>query len=329
MPLRLALYIAWAGGVFLFVGLIAYYGFHDMTAAVASAGWGLVWITGFHTLPVIIDALGWRVLLPQSHRRSTAELTWMRWIGESINTLLPVAQVGGDLVRAQLLHRAGVPGALASAAVIADMTTGMLTLILFALLGVVLLVSEGGGAQAVTQLSIGITIFGAIAVGFLLAQRAGVFLGLARLVERIAKDREWRTLTGGAAALDRMMARVYQRRSAVLIACGWRLLGWVLGAGEVWLALYYLGHPVSLNEALVLESLGQALRAAAFAIPGALGVQETGFVVLGGMLGLTAETALALSLIKRVRELVLGLPGLIAWQIIEGRRAWRQRMSES
>jgi hypothetical protein len=83
-----------------------------------------------------------------------------------------------------------------------------------------------------------------------------------------------------------------------------------------------------LSEALILESLGQAIRAAAFAIPGALGVQESGFIVLGGVLGVPPAPSLALSLVKRARELALGLPGLIAWQITEGRDAWRPRVSE-
>jgi uncharacterized membrane protein YbhN (UPF0104 family) len=124
-----------------------------------------------------------------------------------------------------------------------------------------------------------------------------------------------------------MVRQLYRHRRRVAIVCGWRLLAWVLGAGEVWLALYFLGHPVTVSNALILESLGQAIKAAAFAIPGALGVQETGFILLGGMLGIDSATALSLSLVKRSRELALGLPGLIAWQVAEGWRSWRQQVS--
>ena len=103
------------------------------------------------------------------------------------------------------------------------------------------------------------------------------------------------------------------------------MVSWVLGAGEVWLALYYLGHPVSLLEAVLLESLGRAVRSASFMIPGALGVQEGGFMVLGALLGLGPETGLMISLAKRVRELLLGIPALVVWQAIESRRLWRSR----
>ena len=72
-----------------------------------------------------------------------------------------------------------------------------------------------------------------------------------------------------------------------------------------------LGTPVSWANALLLESLGQAIRGAGFAIPGALGVQEAGYLLLGPLAGLPADAALALSLAKRSRELLLGLPGLL------------------
>ena len=80
-----------------------------------------------------------------------------------------------------------------------------------------------------------------------------------------------------------------------------------------------MGHPVSLIEALILESLTQAVRAAAFVVPAGLGVQEGGLVLIGGALGLSPDLSLALSLAKRFRELIVGLPGLLVWQLRERR----------
>jgi uncharacterized membrane protein YbhN (UPF0104 family) len=75
--------------------------------------------------------------------------------------------------------------------------------------------------------------------------------------------------------------------------------------------LRLLGSPVSWADALALESLGSAIRAAGFAIPGSLGVQEGGYLLLAPLLGLRPDVALAVSLGKRARELLLGIPGLI------------------
>jgi uncharacterized membrane protein YbhN (UPF0104 family) len=81
-----------------------------------------------------------------------------------------------------------------------------------------------------------------------------------------------------------------------------------------------MGNPVTVAEALVIESLMQAVRGAAFAIPGAFGAQEAGLILLCGIFGVPPDQALALSLIKRAADLVVGVPGLVALQILEGER---------
>jgi putative membrane protein len=151
-------------------------------------------------------------------------------------------------------------------------------------------------------------------------QRRGLFAGIAGALKRLSDNRGLHAFVGGAAALDAAINRIYRKPSAVLYSSIYRLLGWIVGAGEVWLALYFLDAPTTLSNALLLESLGQAVRSAAFLIPGAMGVQEGGFLLLGGLVGLSPEVALALSLTKRVRVLLLGIPGLISWQVSEGRR---------
>ena len=94
----------------------------------------------------------------------------------------------------------------------------------------------------------------------------------------------------------------------------------MFGSVEVWVALHFMGHPISFAEAIVIESLSQAIRGAAFAVPGGLGVQEGGFVAVCAVFGIPPGPAVALSLVKRVSDLAIGIPGLLAWQWIEGGR---------
>jgi hypothetical protein len=61
-----------------------------------------------------------------------------------------------------------------------------------------------------------------------------------------------------------------------------------------------------------------------FFVPWSAGVQEGGYLLLASAFAVAPEAALALSLIKRARDLVLGVPALIGWQVIEGRRAHRR-----
>jgi uncharacterized membrane protein YbhN (UPF0104 family) len=93
-----------------------------------------------------------------------------------------------------------------------------------------------------------------------------------------------------------------------------------MGTLESWMILRAMGVPASLGVALVVESLGGAARSAGFAVPGALGVQEAGFIVVCELFGIPPDTAIALSMVKRARELLVGVPGLLLWQWSEGKR---------
>jgi putative membrane protein len=323
-----AVWVGLAGGLALFTALLAWQGVREVGAALAVAGWGLLAVAAFHLVPMLADALGWRALLAPGRRPAVATMLFARWVGESVNGLLPVMQVGGNVAKAAVLARRGVPGAVAGASVVANVTVITVAQIGFTLLGVCLLLARLGGAGLALPATVGAALMGLLLAGFVLAQRRGLFGALAGVAGRLVRGGQGESLVAGAAALDTRVAEVYRDRRALATSAGWHLLSWIVGAGEVWLALAFLGHPVGLGTALLLESLGQAVRAGAFVVPGALGVQEGGYLVLGRALGLPPETALALSLSKRVRELTLGLPGLLAWQLDRTtglRRARRQR----
>ena len=201
-----------------------------------------------------------------------------RWIGASINSLLPVAQLGGEFVRARLLARSGTAGAAAGASVVVDLTAGLMTQALFAALGLVLLLHLLGHSAGLRELAIGLALFGLLLAGFVAAQRHGLFALLARPIARLARGPAWQGLAGGAAALDAEIVLRYRQGAALARCAGWRGLGWLAGGLELWLAFLVLGRPVELAQALALESLGQAVRSMGFLIPGGLGVQEGGIL---------------------------------------------------
>lgn len=300
-----------------------------MFEALAAAGWGLVIVALFHLIPQLADNLGWRLLLAKSPRPSLPTLTWIRWIREAVDALLPVAQIGGKLVGIRLLMLNRVPGAAAGASVVLELTLSVITQLLFTLMGLGLLLLITHNSAVSFGVLAGVAV-GTVGVGgFVFAQRRGLFQTLLNWLSAMTGGQRWISLVGGAARLDKAIQSLYRHRSTLIFSGAWQLLAWMLGAGEVWLALYFLGHPVTVMEALFLESLGQAIRSAGFSIPGSLGVQEGGYMVLGTVLGLSPETGLALSLAKRVRELLLGIPALITWQWLEGRRLWSSREEQT
>src|SRR5262249_18668795 len=103
------------------------------------------------------------------------------------------------------------------------------------------------------------------------------------------------------------------------------MAGWIFGVAEVLIVFAFIGNPISLAEALVIESLMHAIRGAAFAIPSALGAQEGGLVLLCAIFGIPTAQAIALATVKRVVDLALGMPGLIGWQLLE----WKHLMPTS
>ena len=312
-------YIALIVGISVVIGLVAYQGAGAVAGAIAAAGWGLALVVLSRLVPIALDGAVWRFLFMPGHVPPLTVVLWARWIGEAVNTLMPAFQVGGALVRSRLMLQYGVSGRVAGASVVVDLTLSTLTQLLFTLVGIGLLLAHYGQSDIALGAGAGVALGLVLVSGFCVFQHRGLFRAIMGLVARIAKGRDWVDLLGGAEALDEAILALYRRRWSLSANAAGQLAAWTLGAAEIWLALYFMGHPVTIADALLLESLILAVRAAAFFVPGALGVQEGAFVLLGAAIGLAPEVALALSLIKRVRELAIGLPGLVAWQVAEGK----------
>jgi len=253
----------------------------------------------------------------------------MRWIGESVSTLVPSAAVGGDVVRARLAAINGAPLPIAASTVLVDLTLGVFTQAAFTVLGVVLVVGVTGQKNFVRPTLIG-TLIGVVGVvGFYFVQRLGMFRFLAKIIACLANSPEWQSLVQGGETLDQTVRALYARRQAVFGCCAWTILSLVLGSGEICIALYALDLHATIANAVILQSMVLTVRSAAFAVPSGLGVQETGYYFVGQLLGIPDYLAITLALIARVRELALGIPGVICWQLIEARRVLRARLAAS
>jgi putative membrane protein len=320
--LQLTVYLLGFGGAALFTVLLVRQGTMSVGAAVATAGWGIAAVAAYHVVPIFFDAISWWVLFPAGERPRWQNLFWMRWIGESISNLVPSAAVGGDIVRARLVAITGTRLALSAATVIVDVTLGIVTQIIFTLLGLILLVRATGKTGFVGPTIIGSLIGVAAAAGFYVAQRLGMFRFVSVIVTRLVKSPEWSTLVQSGETLDQTVRAIYARRSGVLGCCAWTIVSLISSAGEIWIALLALGAHATFTNALILQSMAMTVKSAAFPVPGALGVQESGYLIVGNVLGIPGETAFAISLIARFRDLAVGLPALVMWQVIEGRRLW-------
>ena len=324
---RAAIWLLTAG-LLLFIGVLLSQGLSAVFSTLALAGWGLIWVALFHLLPLWMDAAAIHVLFDRAGRKagSWRDALLVRWIGESANSLMPAGQLGGPALMIRQLSQRGMQIESAVAAITVSTTLQTLAQIVFALLGLVLLgarASQTGQHDPRIPVLIASAVLAVPMVSFYWLQRRGLFGKMLRAATRFSGKQEWLSLMSRAEAIDTALQSTYSRRAQAAASCGWSLLGWIVGAGEVYLILQLLGNPVGWVDALVLESLGQAIRGAAFAIPGSLGVQEGGYLLLAPLAGLTPQVALALSLAKRARELLLAVPGLVYLHLSE--RVWRRR----
>jgi putative membrane protein len=319
--MKLAIAITALAGLLGAILLIGYHGFLAVSDLLLNVGWGMVAVSVYHLIPVMFSSLAWRRVLSNTWRKSLLVFFWARSVREAVGSLLPVTQVGGEFVGARILTFHGAKAGIAGAGVVVDLTLEVIAQFFFTLLGLLLLVLIGGSEQTVRWTAAGLVVAALVLAGFVVAQRQGMFKLLEDFIEKIADKWEWLSL-GKIDNLHDTILKLYRDRGAVFAASVTHLFSWIISAGEVWLALYFMGRPVSILEALILESLCHAVKSAAFMVPGALGVQEGTYMLLGQMLGLTPEMGLALSLVKRVRDLLLGIPALLGWQVLESGRLW-------
>jgi putative membrane protein len=304
-----------SAGVLIFIAVLASQGLPTVLSMLALAGWGLVPVALYHLVPLALDAAAIRVLFARGAAREPMRSALLaRWVGESAASLMPAGQIGGPVLMARHLGQLGMSTPDAAAAITVSTTLQSFAQIGFAMLGVSLLgahASHLSEAALRTSVLLASAFLGLQVAGFYLAQRRGLFGKVMRTAARFFGKRDWSQWMIHAEAIDSAVERTYARAGAVAASFALNLVGWVVGTVEVYWILRLIGSPANWTDSLMLESVGQAIRGAAFAVPGALGVQEGGYLLLASLVGLPSHAGLALSLAKRTREILLGFPGLL------------------
>jgi putative membrane protein len=326
-------------GICLALYLVIHVGFGTVLSAVGQVGLGgftLLCLYGLAMSPLL--AAAWFVLLPgslsdlrapsqaagasqvrQSPRgRYFGALVWARMVREAASDLLPFSNIGGIALgaRAAILHR--VPAPLAFASTLVDVTTELLAQIAFIALGLAIL----SGHAPHTPLTASIDKL--VLVGLAMAVFSGaVLLALQRYGHRLTARIAARLLPRAAAhtaALGAMLDAIHASRARVALSCAIHLAAWIASGTATWIAFRLMGAHVDFLFAIAVEGFVGGVRSAAVVVPGGLGVQEAAYALLAPLLGVGAEFGLAVSLLKRARDIVLAVPILVISQAVEGRR---------
>jgi putative membrane protein len=307
----------------LFVGLavlaaLSWYTLRADGLRLLFESWAVPAVAALHLVAEAGCGYAWRNIV-EPPRPSFWAFFRARWVRAAVASLTPVSGIGGAIAAIRLMGLAQLAVDVAVPSLVLDSTIEMVTQAVFTALGFgllfTLLPEPSLVGWAVTTLSLA----AASLVAFIVAQR----LGALRLV-----DAGLRRLTAHWPRIfpltetqlhDRLMSQ-YRRRSAILGSGCVHLGCWLLGGVEIWLTLFALGVPTTLTKCLIVESLGTAARSAGFFVPGALGIQEVALVLVGGLVGISPQSAMLLAIVKRLRDVVLGVPALLVWQWLEGRR---------
>jgi putative membrane protein len=317
--------IALAAGLVAALWLVWAIGFGAVTASVARAGFGGLALLCLYALVVFaVLTAAWVFLLPQDQRRGVKDFYLARLVRDSVAEISPFSPVGGMATAARLMILHGMSAGYAAASVVADATTEAMAQVAFLAFGIALgiahfrhLASTGPLIEAMVATLL-LAIPGIAA--FILLQKKG-----ADFAERIAA-RFFGEIKSGASFREAIHA-LYDSPSRLALSSVLHLAAWIGSGGGTFIAFRLIGGKISLADALALEALLCTLRSVAAFVPAALGVQEAGYALLAPLFGLPAEMGLAVSLLKRAREIAIGVPSLLYWQTVEGRSALRGRVA--
>lgn len=288
----------------------------DVALSVGWRGFGLLLL--WQALLFLGLGLSWAAVLPGVR---PGLLVWGRMARDAAGNCLPFSHVGGYVAGARAVTIHGVPWPTAAASTVVDVTTEIVAQMLFTLFGLAVLVTLLPGSSFTLPVASGLVLSVLVLVAAV-RFRAPIGRGLRGLGRRLLGEwfRGQEAEQGGLTRLEHELARLYGHPGRLVAGTLLHLACWFGTGMSAWVSLRLLGFDADLLPILALEVLLNALVGAAFIVPGGVGVQEAGYVGIGAAFGVPPDVALSVSLLRRARDLALGLPILLVFQWIELRR---------
>jgi glycosyltransferase 2 family protein len=282
---------------------------------------GLALVVLVHVPTVLLLGIAWWLIGAKATGASPRDFVIARIVRDATAEVLPFSQLGGFVfgIRTLMLH--GIGAARAVSSMFVDLMVEFWAKIPYMVAGLLALLALRRDAPLLRTLLIALVF--AIAAGSVpLALRGRPWAGMVRLAVRFTA--RWPGLPEMSRNIEDALGHILARRSRLVSGFALHLLLWFVGAAETWVILALMGARANMTTALIIDSIVSGLRTFTFLVPAAAGTQEASYVLSGALCGLSPSTSLALSLVRRARDMALGVPAFATWQILEA-RAGRHR----
>jgi len=313
---RLAV-IAIVGGALAFY-ILKSIGLKAIFLAATAVGWRGFTVLCLYQLGLFVFlGTAWHVLLPASCHLRAPVFIWARMVRDATSELLPFSHLGGIVLGARSAVSLGVLQPIAFGSIVTDVTTEMLAQIAFIACGVIVLTTSTPHNSTTFSISstaaFGLATIALSCAAFVAFQRYGRTLAI-RLISRL-----FPSAAPVSESVASYIGEIYRRPARVALSVLFHCGGWVASALSAWIALLLMGVHAHVRSVLAIESLVCAARSIAFLVPNGLGVQEAAYAAIAPLFGIGAEMGLAISVLKRARDIAVGLPILFLWQWSESR----------
>jgi putative membrane protein len=315
---RLVPALVFLAGVAVATGLAVNAGLPATTRALEAVGWSGIFSTcGLQLVSVFLCGAAWWAV---TDRTSFWACFFSRWIRDGASNLLGFIPAIGEGISARALAVLGGGGSgRAAATTIVDVAVEALSQAVYTLVAFALLFPHLGAGQILKWVLIVLASLIPLFLMFAVTvspKALSVVQHLGEKVVRMFGDRARSSFD-----LAGTVEGIYERPRRIAAAGLLHLIAWTTGAVQCWLIGRAIGAPVSIWDGVALHGLVCAARSAAFLVPWAAGVQEGGFLLVGAVLHLTPAASIAMSLVFRARDVIVGAPAIIIWYAAEARRS--------
>lgn len=308
-------FAAFVGGLAVLAALTVYAGAGAILHAVAGLKLqGLFIVAALHVPVLVLLGLAWWLVARPMEGASRRVLVWARFVREAASEVLPFSQAGGFAIGLRAAHLGGMRVVSAAASMAVDLVTELWAKLPYVAAGLVALAFLAPHAPLLRAFLLAFVL--TLAVAALPFLMRGKFWQTLRFFARRLTAR-WPSLQLAPDDFEAALAKLLSRRGAIAFAFLLHATCWFLGAAETWVIFRLMARPVSPGAALCIDSLVSVLRTFGFLVPAAAGVQEASYVLVGALFAIAPATAVAVSFVRRAREIVVGAPVFALWQYLE------------